>query len=252
MNRHILSGSTIKIIAVITMFIDHFGKILLKNGIVINAPYSAFSDYQFSLLLKAVDICHILGRIAFPLFCFLLVEGFIHTHNLKKYIISLGILAIISEPIYDLSFGRGLFSFDQQNVIFTLLLGVLMLALIRKCNDNLLITVAATTICGIASYLLQLDGWYYGIALIAILYYFREHDWLKYLLVLVAMYVCGLDFSLQALIDPYFLTAASSIVIMALYNGKRGLKMKYFFYIFYPLHLLVLHIIAASITTLCF
>lgn len=62
--------------------------------------------------IVAVNICHILGRIAFPIFCFLLVEGFFHTHNLKKYILNLGIFALISEPIYDLACAGTLFSFE--------------------------------------------------------------------------------------------------------------------------------------------
>lgn len=83
--KKFLTGSALKIIAVIAMILDHFGQIILKNGIILNAPYSTFSDRQFELLLQAADLCHIIGRIAFPIFCFLLVEGFVHTHNLKKY-----------------------------------------------------------------------------------------------------------------------------------------------------------------------
>ncbi|MEG2848502.1 MAG: TraX family protein [Bacilli bacterium] len=103
MNNKILSGSSIKIIAIISMVIDHLGQIVLKNGIMLNAPYSAFSDTQFENLSTLVELCHVVGRIAFPLFCFLLVEGFLHTHNMKKYILQLAVFAIISEPIYDIA-----------------------------------------------------------------------------------------------------------------------------------------------------
>ncbi|MEG0972100.1 MAG: TraX family protein, partial [Lachnospiraceae bacterium] len=66
MNKKILSGSSIKIIAIISMVIDHFGFLVLKNGIMLNAPYSAFSDAQFKNLSTLVEACHIIGRIAFP------------------------------------------------------------------------------------------------------------------------------------------------------------------------------------------
>ena len=101
--KKIISGSTLKILAMIFMVIDHFGQVVLKNGIILHAPYSMFTDEQFDMLMSTVNICHILGRIAFPVFCFLLVEGFFHTHNLKKYILNLGIFALISEPVYDLA-----------------------------------------------------------------------------------------------------------------------------------------------------
>ena len=90
------TGSTLKIIAVISMILDHFSQIILKQGIILNAPYAMFTDAQFSVLLTVSDIFHILGRIAFPIFCFLLVEGFLHTQNLKKYFLNLGIFAVLS------------------------------------------------------------------------------------------------------------------------------------------------------------
>lgn len=108
--KKIISGSTLKILAMIFMVIDHFGQVVLKNGIILHAPYSMFTDEQFDMLMSTVNICHILGRIAFPVFCFLLVEGFFHTHNLKKYILNLGIFALISEPVYDLACAGTLFS----------------------------------------------------------------------------------------------------------------------------------------------
>lgn len=78
-----ISGSTLKILAMIFMVIDHFGQVVLKNGIILNAPYSMFTDEQFDILMSTVNGCHILGRISFPIFCFLLAEGFFHTHSLK-------------------------------------------------------------------------------------------------------------------------------------------------------------------------
>lgn len=118
------------------MLIDHIGQIILKNGIVLNAPYSVFTDKEFAILLSAVNICHIIGRIAFPIFCFLLAEGFLHTHNIKRYMLNLGAFAIVSEPVYDLGFRGKLISSEAQNVLFTLLLGLIVLAVIEKSRNN--------------------------------------------------------------------------------------------------------------------
>ena len=63
--------SLLKILAMIFMVIDHFGQVVLKNGIILHAPYSMFTDDQFDMLMSTVNICHILGRIAFPVFCLL-------------------------------------------------------------------------------------------------------------------------------------------------------------------------------------
>ncbi|MEF9840731.1 MAG: TraX family protein [Lachnospiraceae bacterium] len=247
MNRKILSGSSIKIIALISMVIDHFGQIVLKNGIVLNAPYQAFSDEQFAVLLKLVEGCHIIGRIAFPLFCFLLVEGFLHTHNLKKYILQLGIFAVLSEPIYDLAVAEKIFSMKQQNVLFTLLLGIITLAIIKKCKENIPCTIMITIISSLLSFVLHLDGWYYGILLIVTLYVFHNRNITKYTLAIVIMFLCGLDFSLKALLDPYFITAACSLIIVNFYSGERGIKLKYFFYAFYPIHLIAFYMLATYV-----
>ena len=74
-----ISGSGLKILAVCSMLTDHIGQIVLKNGIALNASRSLFTDAEFSALLSLIEVCHIAGRIAFPIFCFLLTEGFVHT-----------------------------------------------------------------------------------------------------------------------------------------------------------------------------
>ena len=230
--KKIISGSTLKILAMIFMVIDHFGQVVLKNGIILHAPYSMFTDEQFDMLMSTVNICHILGRIAFPVFCFLLVEGFFHTHNLKKYILNLGIFALISEPVYDLACAGTLFSLGQQNVLFTLLLGLIILTIIKRSHKNVIISFAAIVVGAYISYICNLDGWYYGIALISVFYLFYDMPALKYTASILVMYICGLNFTISGFIDPYFLTAATSLLFISMYNGERGMKMKYFFYIF--------------------
>ena len=242
--KKIISGSTLKILAMIFMVIDHLGQVVLKNGIILNAPYSMFTDEQFDILMSAVNICHILGRIAFPIFCFLLVEGFFHTHNLKKYILNLGIFALISEPIYDLACVGTLFSLGQQNVLFTLLLGLIILTIIKRFNKNVIISFVTIAIGAYISYICHLDGWYYGIALISVFYLFYDMPTLKYTASILVMYICGLNFTISGFIDPYFLTAVTSLLFISMYNGERGMKMKYFFYVFYPGHLLIFYLVS--------
>ena len=102
-----------------------------------------FSDEQFTTLLNTIDIFNVIGALAFPVFCFLLVEGFMHTHDVKKYFLNLLLFAVISEPIYDLANCGHLFSVDQQNVIFTLLLGLLAICIMKKSKNSLPVAVIA-------------------------------------------------------------------------------------------------------------
>ncbi|MCQ4636398.1 conjugal transfer protein TraX [Anaerovorax odorimutans] len=241
------TGSTLKLLAVVSMLIDHAGQIVLKNGIILNAPYSAFTDKAFSMLLSLLDVCHIIGRLAFPIFCFLLVEGFLHTHNLKKYMLNLGIFAIVSEPVYDLAFRGQFISSEAQNVLFTLLLGLVILAAIKKLNNNIPAACILTAAGAFLAYKCMLDGSYYGVLLMVAFYLLRDKPFIKYITAALIMYGCGLDFTIKGMLNPYFLTALCALIPISLYNGKRGIRMKYFFYIFYPAHLLILFIITSQI-----
>lgn len=244
--KKIFSGSTLKLIAVCAMLIDHIGQVVLKNGIALKAPYSMFNDAQFSILLNVIDLFHIIGRLAFPIFCFLLVEGFMHTHDLRKYFLNLLIFALIAEPIYDLANCGRLFSVEQQNVIFTLLFGWLTIFIMKKSKNNRIIAVLIILAISGLTYLCKLDGSYYGIGLISIFYLCYEKLWLKYIITVIFMFICGLNFTINGF-DGYFIMSAISVILISMYNGKRGMKMKYFFYLFYPLHFFVLYLIAMGI-----
>lgn len=233
-----------KIIAVCFMVVDHFGQIVLKNGIILHATRAMISDRVFSRLMSAVDICHILGRISFPIFCFLLVEGFLYTHSRRDYFRNLGLFAILSEPIYDLACSGKVFSLAQQNVLYTLLLGLAVIAVIEKYDRNIMVIVCVILAGAMLAYLGAFDGGYYGIALISVFYLLYDKPGWKYLCSVLVMYLAGLDFTLGGLIDPYFLTAVCSLILISGYNGRRGMKMKYFFYLFYPGHLLILWMIS--------
>ena len=116
----ILSGSTLKVIAVVTMLIDHIGAILLSMYQPALKTLFTLFGREYSVYLIFRDI----GRVAFPIFCFLLLEGFLHTHDRFRYGMNLFIFSLISEIPWNLMFTNTL-RYEKQNVFFTLFLGYL-------------------------------------------------------------------------------------------------------------------------------
>ena len=123
-----LSGTALKYIACITMLIDHIGASCIEAGILRPAldAGTLSADALASAPLYQLDrVLRFTGRLAFPIFCFLLVEGFVHTHDVKKYLGRMVLFGLVSEIPYDLAFFRSPFDPSQQNVYWTLALGVL-------------------------------------------------------------------------------------------------------------------------------
>ncbi len=176
------------------------------------------------------------GRISFPIFCFLLVEGFVHTRDVRKYMIRLGGFALVSEVPYDLAFYGKVVELDHQNVFFTLLLGVALMELLKYSKELPLKAVEILLVMASAD-LLRTDYSFKGILLIALFYLLRENLWIKT--------VCGAlwNFLWNGSIQGY---GALAMIPIALYNGERGKSMKYFFYMFYPAHLLVLFLVHSA------
>ena len=108
-----LNSFQLKCIAVITMIIDHTGAVLFPGELV----------FRY------------IGRISFPIFCFLLVEGFFHTRDMRKYMLRLGVFAVLSEIPYDLAFRGTMLEFSHQNVFFSLLIGVMMMYALEKSSE---------------------------------------------------------------------------------------------------------------------
>lgn len=126
-----LSGTALKTIACITMLVDHIGASCIEAGILTPGldigtlsrdTLSAYPLYRLDMVLRFT------GRLAFPIFCFLLVEGFVYTHNVKGYLGRLVLFGLLSEVPFDLAFFRTPFALDHQNVYWTLALGVLAMA----------------------------------------------------------------------------------------------------------------------------
>ncbi len=215
-----ISGSTIKIIAMISMLVDHTAIVFVKGN-----------PELYTMMRQWI------GRMAFPIFCYLLVEGFLHTGNRFKYAGRLFLFALISEIPMDMALYGGFPDWKHQNVLFTLLLGLLMLwgmELAQKKLKNVWMQWLAQGILFAAVALLaQVTYCSYqwkGIFAIASLYLFRKIKSEQIIAGCVAF--CW---------EP---TALLAFVPIALYNGKRGLKLKYIFYLFYPAHLVMLYLLA--------
>lgn len=129
------SGTALKTIACITMLIDHIGASCIEAGILTPGldsgtlsrdTLSTYPLYRLDMVLRFT------GRLAFPIFCFLLVEGFVHTHNVKGYLGRLVLFGLLSEVPFDLAFFHTPFDFSAQNVYWTLALGVLAMAGLKR------------------------------------------------------------------------------------------------------------------------
>ena len=105
-------------------------------------------DHLWATLLPASEWLTCVGRIAFPIFAFMTVEGYFHTHNLKKYIFRMLFFAVVSEIPFDLMYGGTWFYPVHQNVIWTLLLGLSGIYLMEKvrCKGKLWLTVVVDVV----------------------------------------------------------------------------------------------------------
>ena len=208
-NIQCLDSFQLKCIAIVSMALDHTGAVL----------------YPSQIWLRC------LGRIAFPIFCFLIVEGFFHTHDVRRYMGRLGVFALISEIPYDLAFRGVPLEYAHQNVFFTLLIGIGMMILLER-NREWPVKAVILLLAMWLAVLIRSDYNFRGVLLIFVIYIFHESRWL-------AVTAGGLwNFLYQGVIQKY---GVLSVLPLALYNGERGRKMKYFFYIFYPAHLLLLY-----------
>jgi len=230
-----ISGSTLKLIAIITMFIDHIGAVIVERMILRGVSFGSMSLKDLYLLDQ---VLRSIGRIGFPIFCFLLVEGFIHTRDRVKYGLRLAFFAFLSEIPFNLAFTGKLFSFKYQNVFFTLFIGLLIMALFRvieeKYNEKRILAIALMLLSLVAGMtlaaILKTDYDYRGVISIVVLYIFRMYRPFQLLA--------------GALTFMWEIPAPAAFLAAACYNGRRGLKLKYVFYIFYPLHLLLLYFVA--------
>lgn len=207
----ILNTFTLKMIAIISMLIDHVGYIFFPS----------------------VMMFRIIGRLAFPIFAYVLAEGFVYTKDVKKYLLRLGLFALLSEIPYDLAFKGSMLEFSHQNVFFTLFFGVLMLYAMSRVK-NIFIQYATVLVALLVCQFLHTDYSSIGVLLVFVFYVFRQRTVEK--LLIVGFIFLGLTGDLQ-------LYALLALLLIVLHNGEQGPKMKAFFYLFYPAHLLILYLV---------
>lgn len=218
----VLDGNALKIIAVVTMIIDHTGAALLP---------------QYRVL-------RYIGRIAFPIFCFLLAEGAVYTHDIRRYMMRLGIFALVSELPFDLALHGRWFYPQYQNVFFTLLIGLVVIYA-HQCADRkygstpqraMYSTLAFVAGC-IGAWVLRTDYSVVGVSMIYVFYIWRDRGFIKYII----------EALLMACMSLTELFGIIAFIPMLMYNGRRGRKSKILqigFYAVYPVHLLIIALIA--------
>lgn len=217
----VIDGTVLKLIAMLTMVCDHVGDIFFPG-----APWM-----------------RVIGRIAMPIFAFCIAEGYHYTHDRRKYLLRLGVFAVISELPFDLAFSGG-FDWTHQNIMLTFFLAVLALILFDYCcgsgeNKKALRFAAGcmpvVAIC-IAAMLLGTDYTLFGILTVWVFHIARKlpHPFR-------ALSGVGLMALLRT--KGVYLGTGLAFIPLALYNGKKGKGLKWLFYVFYPGHLLILFLL---------
>ena len=223
---HCLSGSGLKIIAVITMLIDHIG--------------AAFPRYTASVILHIgskrlmlYTVMRFIGRISFPIFAFLLVEGFLHTRDRKRYGIRLFVFALLSELPWNY-LHAGTWQYAGQNVFFTLVFGYFGLCLLEQITEDRgerWQEIALLLGLLIATVIFQADYGCSGFGFILMLYLLRQQPLFR-----AVVGACFLSSRWQA---------GLAFLPIGMYNGKRGFirgrTASILFYAIYPVHMLILY-----------
>lgn len=276
--RFSISGSVLKMVAITTMLIDHLGAGLLLPLLSLPPTFPlstndhgiSFLFHRYLLTYEFYSLLRIIGRSAFPIFCFLLVEGLLHTSSRGKYLLRLLLFSFLSEIPFNLALFGGLRNANHQNVFFTLTIGLAVIwgmdeilhsdHLLRFREKGLrfhekdrfflqkkgglpseLLSILPYAFClllvllgaGLAS-LLHTDYGAIGVLLIVLFYCFRKHR-------LLASFLGWSLLSATLYLESYSFPA---FLLRFFYNGKRGFlrgRAKYLFYFFYPLHLLLIY-----------
>jgi len=227
----ILNGFHLKLIAICTMFIDHMG-------------YTLFPGVMW---LRCI------GRAAFPIFCFLIAEGCVYTRDRKKYALRLLVFAVISEIPFNLMTGGGMRNPDSQNVLWTLLAGALVCWLmdwaLKKRTPSAFVLTGAVMVA--AYWLLELAGTDYGgWGMLLVVMFYGVHRAPSGAVVKMIAQAFGLAFFSIGVMGGYLsieLWSLTALLPIWLYNGQRGFSnraVQYGFYAFYPVHILILSLIA--------
>lgn len=235
------SAGVLKWAAIASMVIDHINGLVLRPIFIayLNAHLGEAIPWAIRALILLDPVLNALGRAAFPIFAFQIAEGFIHTHDPRRYALRLGLFALLAEIPFDLCHFHKPLDFTLQNVLFTLLCGLLTLMALAAVSRRLagkkgplVLASALTVLLGMGlAFLLQGEYVFLGVLSISLFYLLRGSRALR-LLGLAPLLI----------VSPWVLLAAP---FLYLYDGRPAGGSKYFFYIFYPAHFLALWAIAS-------
>lgn len=248
MKKQGMAQETLKLIASITMLIDHAGATL-----VLSAFYASLHAENYAAagsLQTLYYAMRLIGRIAFPIYCFQLVEGFHHTRDLKKYAGRLAIGVLLSELPFDLALNGTWFDWSSNSVMITMLLGCLMMAGMN-CFHGWWKLLAIPPFYGIAE-LLNTDYAGHGILIIAMLALTRglprEKLWRTVGFAVLLWF--GATISFGTIEIPMEIFGLLSLIPIFCYDGRkltRSRGVQWAFYLFYPVHLMVLWLLEVLI-----
>lgn len=227
----VFNGAQLKYMAFLSMLLDH----------VNNSMITPYLDGK-GLLLHVSNLLSILGRVAFPLFMFFLVEGFFKTRSRKKYLINLLIFGILSEVPFDLFTSRELFNKNWNNIMFTLALSLITIWIVDEMKGRLAkkskalwygaSVLVVAVMCAVAMFF-SLDYDYHAIIVAYLFYIFHEKP----------LYGAALGY-LSIIKELYSLLGFAATLT---YNGERGKQYKWLNYAFYPVHLLILGLLRVAL-----
>lgn len=231
-------------------------------GLHILAMGLMLCDHLWATLLPAEEWLTCIGRIAFPVFAFMIVEGYFHTHNLRRYLLRIFVWALLTEIPFNLMYAGSMFYPYHQNVLWTFLISLLLIILIEKSKSRLHPVLAALASVGIVilgfifGFAAMVDYYGVGILTVFVFYFFRKRDWKSLLGQFLCLYILNvqllggyyyevqiLGFEIELVQQGFALLA---LIPIWLYQGRQGIRNKFFqysCYAFYPAHMLILFIV---------
>ncbi len=235
---------------------------ITSAGLHILAMALMLCDHAWATVVQGNDWLNCVGRLAFPIFAFMLVEGYFHTRSVKKYILRMLVFALISEIPFNLMVGGGLFYPVHQNVLWTFLIAMVMIHWNEKAKATgkhwlwILVAVGTMLLGSLIGLLTMVDYYHAGVLMVLVFYFFRGRGWWHKVAQLVLLWwinaevLGGFGYEFTLLGRSFFL-ARQSLAVLALipiwlYRGKQGYHSKWFRWLcygFYPVHLLVLGIL---------
>ena len=230
-------------------------------GLHIMAMVLMFCDHLWATVVPGNDWLTDIGRLAFPIFAFMTVEGYFHTRNLKKYVLRLFVFALISEIPFNLMLGSRIFYPIHQNVLWTFLLGIAMIRWNEKAKNapvwrRILRAASSVAVGFLVGTLTMVDYFGAGVLMVLTFYFLRGRKWWQFAGQLIALYYINTEilsgFSYQwELFGRTVWVVRQSFAVLALipiwlYRGRQGHHSKAFRWLcygFYPAHMLLLALI---------